>query len=242
MVAEQGVIMITVVVPVLNNIDITDEFFMTIRNNTIIPSEIFLIDNGSTDDYSRLVKKYKRLNIKHIKKTENAGVNAAWNEGIKNSNNPYVSILNNDLLLNKYFFEKIIESMEANLNLGIVIPTIVKFKKGIGKSSNNPVKLIALRRREGCAFTIRKEITKKVKPIPEHLFKTYCGDDYLFYYVKAAGFDIKKMANNYVFHYGGKTVLRVWPSKKTTRVQEKKIWSRIKGIKDEMFVIKPKSN
>jgi len=234
--------MITVVVPVLNNINITDEFFMTIYNNTVIPNEIILFDNGSTDDYPSLVKKYKQLNINYIKKSKNVGVNIAWNEGIRISKNPYVSILNNDLLLNRFFFEKVIESMESIKDLGIVVPTIVKNKKDIRKSLNEPVKLIKIRKREGCAFTIRKELNKRIKPIPVDELKTYCGDDYLFYFTELIGFKIRKMSNNFVFHYGSKTVLKVWSDKKTTRVKEKQIWKKIRGVKDEMFVIKSKSN
>ena len=55
--------MISVIVPVYNNIQITDDFFETICENTVIPSEIILVDNGSADKYYKLVKKYNHLNI-----------------------------------------------------------------------------------------------------------------------------------------------------------------------------------
>ena len=90
--------MITVVVPVFNNIKITDEFFTTVFQNVVKPEEIILIDNGSTDNYRKFLKKYGKFNINYIRKDENEGVNSAWNYGISISKTPYISILNNDIL------------------------------------------------------------------------------------------------------------------------------------------------
>jgi len=215
---------LTVVVPVFNNLKITDDFFSTILENTIIPTEIILIDNGSIDKYYKLVRKYKHLNINYIRNETNKGVNSAWNYGIKNSKTPFISILNNDLLLNKYFFQKILESMD-DLTVGIVSPSIIKSKSGVKKSSDSPVVLKIQKRLRGCAFTIRKEVTDKMVPIPEEL-KTYCGDDYLALNTFRLGYKNAIMTNNFVFHYGGRTVHEVYGTdkRKTPRINEKEIF------------------
>jgi len=216
--------MITVVVPVFNNIDITDEFFSTVCENTVLPKEIILINNGSTDDYKKLTIKYKQLNITHKKKESNEGVNSAWNDGIKLCKTPYLSILNDDILLNKYFFQKVTETM-SDPKVGIVVPLTVKNKKAIKKSTDVPIVLKKIGKREGWAFTIRKSVADQFDPIPEKL-KTYCGDDYLFHNVRQLGYKIVKMTNNYIFHYGGTTVEQVWPDLKTPRLKEKEMWER----------------
>lgn len=223
--------MITATIPVLNNIKITDDLFKSIYANTVQPTEIILIDNGSTDRYYKLVKKYRRLNINYIRKETNEGVNSAWNDGIRLSSTPYVSVLNNDLILNKYFFQKIIEAMK-HPKVGIVVPALAKKKGGVDRSKDVPLVLKALNKREGWAFTIRKEVTDKLNPIPEKL-KTYCGDDYLFYHTRLLGYKTVRMVNNFVYHYGGATVWNVWKDGKTTRLMEKKYWKGIQGIKDE---------
>lgn len=229
--------MISVIIPVLNNIEITSELFETIYKNTVAPSEIILIDNGSTDKYFKLVKKYNKLNINYIRYSENLGVNNAWNEGIRLSKFSYVSILNNDLLLNNFFFQKVIEAMESVKNLGIVVPNIVKEKDLIYKSLDCPIELKSIKKRIGCAFTIRKEVAKKIKPIPIDHLKTYCGDDYLFYFTQVLKYEVKIISNNFVFHYGGKTVHNIFGRNKTKtpRLQEKDFWERIKGSNDENF-------
>jgi len=219
--------MITIVVPVFNNIKMTDEFFSTVSENTVLPTEVILINNGSTDKYHTLVKKYNQLNINHKKKETNEGVNSAWNDGIRLCKTPYLSILNDDIILNKYFFQKIIETMK-DPKVGIVIPLTVKRKKIIENSLDVPIVLKEVRKREGWAFTIRKSVADQFDPIPEDL-KTYCGDDYLFHKVRGLGYKIVKMSNNFIYHYGNSTIIKVWPDKITTRLKEKEIWKNIQG-------------
>jgi len=220
--------MITSVIPVFNNIKITDEFFSTICENTILPKEIILIDNGSTDSYYKLVKKYKKLNINYIRKETNVGVNAAWNDGLRLAKTPLISILNNDLLLNKYFFQKLQETFTEYLDVGIVIPRVVRGEniELLNSSKDEKIKIIDIKRRNGCAFTIRKEASDKFPPIPTML-KTYCGDDYLFKQTLKLGYRNVRMVNNLIYHYGSKTVLKVWPNKITPREKEKEIYKKL---------------
>jgi len=226
--------MITVVVPVHNQIKITDDFFMTISENTVLPEQIVLIDNGSSDNYLELVNKFKNLNITYIRKETNEGVNAAWNLGIALAKTPYISILNNDLLLNKYFFQMVTQSMVNDKKLGIVVPyTILQDKEYRHKTKNELPILGNLSKREGWAFTIRKNITDNIKPIPSKL-KIYYGDDYLFYYTKALNYRTMKITNNFIFHYKNKTINTLISNPNKTINKEKQIWQEIQisqGIK-----------
>lgn len=222
--------MITVVVPVHNQIKITDDFFTTISENTVLPEKIILIDNGSVDNYSELVSKFKNLNIDYIRKEINEGVNAAWNYGIALAKTPYISILNNDLLLNKYFFQMIIQSMLSDKKIGIIVPTtILKHKEYRHKTIDESPILGNLTKREGWAFTIRKDITDNIKPIPSKL-KIYYGDDYLFYYTKALNYKIMKITNNFIFHYKNKTINALISNPNKTINKEKKLWQEIQAI------------
>ena len=93
---------VSVVIPVLNQIYYTDLLFQDIIKNEIKPTQVILIDDGSTDDYSEIVNKYSCLNINYIRNKETMGVNYAWNMGIKISTYPIVTILNNDIIINKF--------------------------------------------------------------------------------------------------------------------------------------------
>ncbi|HRR48550.1 MAG TPA: glycosyltransferase [Bacteroidales bacterium] len=221
--------MITVIIPVLNNINYTDDLFLNIKENTISPSEIVLIDNGSKDNYKDLIKKYNDLNIKYVRNETNIGVNGAWNMGIEMSNYPLLTILNNDIIINRFFFQKIIKTME-DVSIGLCVPNTIKNKNFVDE--NVLPKIANLERREGWAFTIRKEIVTKIGYIPDSL-KTFCGDDYLFMASKKAGFKNVKILNSNIFHVISAT-LKYDQAWKDRLKQEKSIWNRIwKEMKDD---------
>ena len=75
--------MITLIVPVYNQLAITDKFFYYVSKNIVLPEKIILIDDNSTENIKSLVKKYNKLPIEYVKHESNMGVNFSWNEGIK---------------------------------------------------------------------------------------------------------------------------------------------------------------
>lgn len=233
--------MITVVVPVLNQMQITDKFLGYIAENVVLPEEIILIDNGSTERIGRLVKKYGKFGklkmLRFIRHEKNTGVNAAWNEGIKLARTPLISILNNDIILNKYFFKKIIEASQVSEKYGIFCATSAKKIGQVAKSDDVKVEIANMGKREGWAFTIRKEITDRLPPIPPDL-RTYCGDDFLYYGTRTVlGFQAVRITNNYIFHLGGRTI-RSYKQLRGVRKQEKVIW--IRNLRPELFKLKGK--
>lgn len=113
--------MICVIIPVLNQIKWTDDCLKSLTEGTVLPSEIILIDNASTDPYKDLVEKYRSLNMLYIRNEENIGVNASWNLGLSITKRKNILFLNNDTYVNKYFIEKVIKVME-NPEVGICTP------------------------------------------------------------------------------------------------------------------------
>ena len=194
--------MISVVIPVFNNINITEALFSNISENIIKPTEIIIVDDCGTDDYKGLVKKYSELNVRYIRNDTNIGVNASWNKGIENSIYTIISILNNDILINKYFFKKIVETM-ADETIGLCVPNTIRHKS-FNDIDDKP-DLTELEQREGWAFTIRKEIISTYGYIPNRI-KYFYGDDYLFLSSKKMNYKNVKITNNTIFHYGGATI------------------------------------
>jgi len=198
--------MICVIIPVLNNIKWTDDCLKSLEEGTILPPEIIIIDNGSTDPYKELVEKYRSLNILYIRNEENIGVNAAWNLGLSITKRPYVLFLNNDTYANKYFLEKVIKTMK-NPEVGICVPERERSLPTIHNNAfieENPFIEPSIYI-EGWAFTMRKSIFDTVGPIPP-LFKTFMGDTYFFEHSKMLGFKNMKMINNRVYHFGSRTL------------------------------------
>lgn len=201
---------VDVVIPVLNEAGHTESILGDICNNTVQPRQVIVIDNGSTDQTSEVIEKFDdSLPLRYIQNSENIGVNASWNLGISLATADYVSVLNNDLILNKYFFAGIIKTFDLNLNCAMTCPKTVQ---GSDENQRQAVRNCVIRKencvshvpwRWGWAFTIRRDVGLKVL-IPRVLFN-YCGDDYHYYFIKLLGYDILCMEDNYIYHYGNVT-------------------------------------
>jgi GT2 family glycosyltransferase len=220
---------ISVVIPVYNQLEVTERLLCLIDDNVVKPDEVILIDNGSTQNYSKVLPNHPKLKIIYIKLPSNSGVNSSWNLGISKSTGSLISILNNDILISQYFFKKISEAMKKNPKVGIVVPrTVGKGRTVTRKSVDAPVTLVPLGKREGWAFTIRKEVTSRIKPIPSSLNRLF-GDDYLFLCNSVLGYGKAKMSNNYCFHYGGITTIKEFSGKQIPAMSsEREIWLTIK--------------
>ena len=225
--------MISVIIPVLNQCQLTKDLFKNIRENTVKPDEIILIDNGSIDETSKLKDEFFDLNIYYFHFKSNMGVNKSWNFGIDHSKNKIISILNNDIIINKFFFQNILKTME-NKSTGICVPETVQEKSKVFESTENFF-LKPLKKREGWAFTIKKEIIYKYGYIPEELDRTH-GDDYLFYCAKKQKYEIFKMMGNFIYHYGSTTTVNEIINKGLPYPQlnnEREKWIKIKKQLDE---------
>jgi GT2 family glycosyltransferase len=227
---------IDVVMPVYGQSSYTNSILEDISNNSVVPKQIIIINNGSPDDTVEVVTSYKKdLPIRLLNFKKNIGVNAAWNLGMKLSKSSYVSVLNNDLVLNKYFFEVVCKTFELYPNCAMLCPKtshrsfeeedlshyieIIRNHTHCEASKTNWVPW-----RNGWAFTVRKNVVKDII-VPKELFN-YCGDDYQFFTLKKLGHDILMMEQNLIFHYEGRTG-------KHTKLRDKmsddtKKWKKIK--------------
>jgi len=215
--------MITAIIPFYNQILYTKSLLDQIFKMKTKPDKIILIDDCSEELFD--IKKYSsKLNIQYIKHKTNRGLNYSWNEGLNLSNTPLISVLNNDIILNEFFFDKIIEVQKENW--GIVCPNKAKTIEMVN-NENLPPKIIHLKKRQGWCWTIKKEVYNLIGKIPSFL-RIYCGDDYIFLKSKNLGFENVMISNNYVYHYGGATVNS--PVYAGLREQEKKLFlEHLKG-------------
>ncbi|MCK5237065.1 MAG: hypothetical protein KAR06_08775, partial [Deltaproteobacteria bacterium] len=92
-------------------------------------------------------------------------------------------------------------------NVGMCVPITVT--RDAPPSLDEPVALRDMTRREGWAFTIRRDIVAD-NPIPTEL-KIWYGDDFLYTLAGNRGYDRVMMVNNPVFHYGSVTMNKEFP-------------------------------
>lgn len=87
--------MISVVIPLYNKRDSIARTIESVLKQTFTDFEIIVVDDGSKDGSSEIVRSFEDERIKIIQQ-ENAGVAAARNRGIKASNGEFVALLDGD--------------------------------------------------------------------------------------------------------------------------------------------------
>lgn len=106
-------------------------------------ARIFVGDNGSKDDASRICGVFPRIFLK--RHGVNKGFARAANEGIKDSTGRYILLLNPDTYATNGFLLPILQYMEANQEVGIVGPRIMNQDGTVqGSARSHPTLLTAL--------------------------------------------------------------------------------------------------
>ena len=99
-----------------------------------LKAETIVVDNGSTDDTVKVLRKYKLPNMpfKLIENSNNLGFATGNNTGMRDAfgrKTNYCLLLNNDLILPKDFLVKLVKAAEKNKKIGLLSPKMY-FAKG----------------------------------------------------------------------------------------------------------------
>ena len=103
---------ISVIIPFFNSESCVGRMLDSILSSTFMPSEILMIDDGSTDASADIIKEYsaKSSIIKYVKK-EHSGVSASRNLGIKLATGDFISFLDADDYIEPNMFELMASSI-----------------------------------------------------------------------------------------------------------------------------------
>ena len=90
---------ISVVIPLYNKEAEIERTLMSVINQSLMPREIIVVDDGSTDTSAdivrRIIERHPEHNIRLISQS-NAGVSAARNRGIEEATGEYIALLDGD--------------------------------------------------------------------------------------------------------------------------------------------------
>ncbi|CAH2463825.1 MULTISPECIES: glycosyltransferase family 2 protein [Bacillus cereus group] len=135
--------LVSVIVPLYNAEKYIEETMESILNQTYKNLEIVVVDDGSKDQSSSIVKNLEKKYPEQIKYIlqENQGVSVARNTGIENASGEYVSFLDSDDVWHPTKIEKQIESMHKN-NMNACYCGYMNFYEETGEKVENTTNFI----------------------------------------------------------------------------------------------------
>lgn len=106
---------VSLIVPIFNSQNYIDKCISSIVDQTYKNIEIILINDGSTDNSMEICNKWLKLDERiKIYNNTNHGVSYSRNFGIKKSTGYYVTFVDSDDIVSKYFIENLVTNLEKS--------------------------------------------------------------------------------------------------------------------------------
>jgi hypothetical protein len=187
--------------------------------------EVIVVDNGSSDNSVRMVKKnFSR--VKLIENKENLGFAKGNNLGIKMARGEYLMLLNSDTVVKRGVLEKLANFLDQNPAVAVVGPKLLNQdgspQANCGRFPHLLVALVMLFLEHfggsdlvrcspdkskfvdwlmGAAFVARRQVFNKIGGLDEALFM-YMEEVEWFYQAKKAGFKAYFLKEAEIVHLG----------------------------------------
>ncbi len=188
-----------------NSADVIEPFMECVLNQTHTNFILYIIDNISSDNTLEILKKYNDDRIVIIANTENVGVAAGNNQGIKKSledNCDEILIINNDVEFENTLLEKLSQQL-AELHCSLIAPKMMfypetnliwwagtKFNEkegcmtnhiGIQQEDKGQFDLIEkMDYAPTCCVLLKKEVIKDIGLMDEKYFAYYDDTDFFY--------------------------------------------------------------
>lgn len=88
--------LVSVILPTYNRSKLISRAIKSVLKQTYNNFELIIIDDGSTDNTSKVIRKIKDIRIKYIQRTQNKGQAAARNTGLKLARGEYIAFHDSD--------------------------------------------------------------------------------------------------------------------------------------------------
>ena len=211
-----------------NSFDLTKDTIISLQAAIFQNFDIIVVDNGSMDGSGDALKSHFPYIIL-IKADDNKGFTGGNNLGMQyalDHGYTYIMMLNNDVLVDPYFLQPLVDTLEKNANIGAVQPLIYFHhdknliwnagsvyhallgvcttpdynKKDPEHSFKHQQKKIDWI--TGCAFMIRASVLRETGLLKEGFF-IYYEDVDLSFRIKNAGFQLSYVPNAVIYHIAG---------------------------------------
>ncbi len=125
---------VSIVAANFNNGRYLDDFFKSIMESSVLPEEVILADDGSTDNSLQVIKKYSDLPfVKIIRFEKNKGFCHALNAGVEASGGKYILRIDPDDIMLPNRIAVQFDFLEKNKNIDVVGSNVIYFDDSTGR-------------------------------------------------------------------------------------------------------------
>lgn len=226
---------VSIIIPVYNQLQYTKQCFESIVENTFIPYEVIFIDNASTDGTAEYLKNLANSVV--ITNLQNEGYPKACNQGLAAAKGKYIVLLNNDTIVTPHWLEGLITVAESDPVIGMVGPAVNNisgYQKDYAAeySSVKEIRPYAVKVRKSrkyawcqtprlafvCAL-IKRELADKLGALDEIYSPGNFEDDDYCLRAYLAGYKIYIAFDVYIHHFGSKSFLEGGEQKYNDRLE-----------------------
>lgn len=199
---------ISVVIPVFNQLRFTKVCFESLKPTLPECSEVIIVNNGSLDGTAEYLSELQDVRV--ITNKDNMGCAAAWNQGVRASNSPWVAVLNNDIILSSGWLEGLLDFAEEK-SLDIVSPAfregeynynIEDYSKGFIQRMRSVSRMGTA---QGVCFMVRRPVFDRIGLFDEKFRIGQFEDADFFRRAKLAGFSLGTTGRSFIHHFGSAT-------------------------------------
>jgi GT2 family glycosyltransferase len=211
--------LVSVIIVNWNGANVINDCLSLLIKQSYKPVEIIVVDNNSSDESRKIIKKYKRVTL--IENKYNSGFAEGNNIGYKKAKGKYILLLNSDTIPANNFLEKLVNFLEKKPDVGIVQPKVFYENKTInslgayltttgflyypcyGKyNSNNYNNPFTIFTAYGACMLIRREVIEKIGLFDKDYFMYFEETDFC---MRAwlYGWKIMCIPNVSIVHKGG---------------------------------------
>ena len=218
--------LVSIIVPVFNNLRLTMECLLSIRRHTDArtPYEVVLADDASTDDSSMVLSQIR--NVIYVRNEENLGFLMNCNGAARHARGEFVLFLNNDVQVTGGWLAALVEAFSEKPNVGAAGPRIVYpsghlQEAGVAVNVDCSAQMIGLsddasdprynfaRRVDYCSgacLMLRREVFTEVGGFSEYLRPAYYEDLDLCLKLRERGLATWYVPEAVILHHLSKTV------------------------------------
>lgn len=192
-----------------------------LKRQSLRISQVVIVDNAQGLDSSKLQD--APFSVLLLTPAHNIGVNPAWNIGFRlSTDHDIIAVLNDDIRIGRQFMPKAVLALGAHPEAGVVCPLTEPTFKAEDLNTNVPQSnhsIAHMTKREGWAMVIDGDLIRQMPPIPETL-RTFCGDDWIWYWSHRLGRRWIKDMSNVIYHQVGASMAENPQIRETLRAEK----------------------